>query len=255
MFVEVLSWDMSVIPHGLNRLLQFYLSGPLPCPYLPNQVERKLFTKLTGRAVTDRAINSILTREGFRRSHDLVYRPACPSCSACVPVRIPVKDFSPSRSLRRIAANNRDLVLNAVEPKATDEMFQLFIRYQLDRHSDSDMSRMTREDFDSMLQEGETDTTIYQLRDKISGDLLGAMITDKLRDGFSAVYSFFDPTSNRKSLGVQLILSLVSEAKREELPFVYLGYWIKEARKMAYKTRFSPLQALGLNGWEEKISA
>src|SRR5580704_15190413 len=106
---------MSIIPPGLSRILQFYLSGPLPCPYLPGRVERKLFTRLTSKPETDIEINSTLTRAGFRRSHDIVYRPACSECNACVPVRIPVRAFKPSRNLKRVASINRDLALEIVD--------------------------------------------------------------------------------------------------------------------------------------------
>ncbi len=240
---------MSIIPPGLSRLLQFYLSGPLPCPYLPDHVERKLFTRLTGDAATDSEINATLTRAGFRRSHDIVYRPACPACNACVPVRIPACAFTPSRSLRRIATHNRDLTLEIVGTDITDEQFSLFMAYQTERHPDSDMARMSRLDFINMLREGESDTHIYQLR-AATGELVGGIITDHVNDGFSAVYSFFSPQEKRRSLGVQLILTLIEEVQRNNLSYVYLGYWIAASRKMAYKARFRPLQALGPQGWD-----
>jgi len=240
---------MSVIPPGLSRLLQFYLSGPLPCPYLPGRVERKLFTRLTGEEATDTEINATLTRAGFRRSHDIVYRPACNECNACVPVRIPVHAFKPSRSLKRIAALNRDLTLEITGTNVTGEIYDLFMAYQSARHPDSDMARMSLDDFTHMLHEGEAATHVYQLRDP-SGALAGVIITDHVSDGLSAVYSFFAPDMPRRSLGVQLILSLVTEAQRESLPYVYLGYWIAASRKMAYKARFKPLQGLGTQGWE-----
>src|ERR1700722_14937455 len=138
---------MSIIPPGLSRLLQFYLSGPLPCPYLPGRVERKLFTRLTGKQETDAEINSTLTRAGFRRSHDIVYRPACSECNACVPVRIPVRAFAPSRNLKRVAAMNRDLTLEVVGTDITDEQYRLFMDYQTARHPDSEMARMSRLEF------------------------------------------------------------------------------------------------------------
>lgn len=240
---------MSIIPPGLSRLLQFYLSGPLPCPYLPDRVERKLFTRLTGEAATDAEINATLTRAGFRRSHDIVYRPACPNCTACVPVRIPVRAFRPSRSLKRITAMNRDLALEIVDTNVTEEQYALFMAYQTVRHPDSDMARMSRPEFFSMLREGESDTHIYQLR-KPGGGIIGGVITDHVNDGLSAVYSFFAPDEMRRSLGVQLILALVGEALRRNLSYVYLGYWISASRKMAYKARFRPLQALGPQGWD-----
>ena len=245
---------MSIIPPGLSRLLQFYLSGPLPCPYLPDHVERKLFTRLSGDKETDAEINAALTRAGFRRSHDIVYRPACPNCNACVPVRIPVRMFNPSRSLKRIAAVNRDLALEITSTEMTEEQYKLFIAYQTTRHPDSDMARMTRVDFSSMLHEGEADTHLYQLRkpgkDGAKGNLVGGIITDHVNDGLSAVYSFFDPAEARRSLGAQMILTLIAEAARRHLSYVYLGYWIAASRKMAYKERFRPLQALGPQGWD-----
>jgi len=240
---------MSIIPPGLSRLLQFYLSGPLPCPYIPGQVERKLFTRLTGDEAMDVDINATLTRAGFRRSHDIVYRPACSECNACVPVRIPVSTFSPSRSLRRIAAMNRDLTLEIASAKVTEENYKLFMAYQTGRHPDSDMARMSFEDFAHMLYEGEAATHIYQLREKSSA-LAAAIITDHIDDGLSAVYSFFAPDQPRRSLGIQLIQTLIDEAARRGLPYVYLGYWIAASRKMAYKARFRPMQALGPQGWE-----
>jgi leucyl-tRNA---protein transferase len=244
---------MSVIAHGLNRNLPFYLSGPTPCPYLPECVERKLFARLTGDENKDSGINAALTRAGFRRSHDIVYRPACPSCSACVPVRIPVTLFRFSRSLRRIAARNRDLIPEAVCPDITEEQYELFLLYQRARHPDSDMARMTFADFAAMATEGSANTRFYQLRGGTDsskpGRLMGGVITDHVQDGLSAVYSFFHPGEARRSLGVHLVQTLVNEALRQNLLYVYLGYWITAARKMAYKARFQPLQALGPEGW------
>jgi arginyl-tRNA--protein-N-Asp/Glu arginylyltransferase len=239
---------MSIIPPSLSRLLQFYLSGPLPCPYLPGQVERKLFTRLADDEAVNTEINAMLTRAGFRRSHDIVYRPACPACNACVPVRIPARLFAPSRSLKRIAARNRDLTLEIAGAKASDELYNLFLAYQRARHADSDMALMSQPDFALMLGEGKAETRLYGLRDA-RGVLLGCMIADLVGDGLSAVYSFFTPDESRRSLGAQLVLDLIDEARKENLTYVYLGYWIAEARKMSYKKRFQPLQALGPDGW------
>jgi leucyl-tRNA---protein transferase len=240
---------MSIIPPGLSRLLQFYLSGPLPCPYLPGRVERKLFTRLTLKHETDAEINSTLTRAGFRRSHDIVYRPACAECNACVPVRIPVRAFAPSRNLKRIAAINHDLTLEVAGTDVTDEEYNLFTAYQTARHPDSEMAHMSKFEFAQMLHEGEADTHIYQLRTP-KGDLVGGIIADHVSDGVSAVYSFFSANEKRRSLGMQLILTLIGEMNKKGLSYVYLGYWIAASRKMAYKARFQPLQALGPQGWD-----
>jgi leucyl-tRNA---protein transferase len=241
--------SMSVIPPGLSRLLQFYLSGPLPCPYLPEQVERKLFTRLTNDAGKDIEINSGLTRAGFRRSHDIVYRPACPNCSACVPVRIPVRQFKTTQSLRRVARRNEDLRLEVTTTDVTEEQFLLFAAYQASRHADGDMARMSFAEFNAMAREGQVGTRIFQLRAP-DGRLVAVVLADRIADGYSAIYSFFDPTESQRSLGVMLILTLVREATVDHLPYVYLGYWIGKARKMSYKARFRPLQALGPHGWD-----
>lgn len=248
---------MSIIPPGLGRLLHFYLSGPAPCPYLDGRVERKLFTRLVGDPAIDSGINAALTRAGFRRSHEVVYRPACPSCSSCVPVRVPVARFAPSRSLRRVASLNRTLALEIAPARGYDKvgaLYPLFARYQESRHAGGDMARMTEEEFSAMIAEGAADTELWMLRappvDGQGGPVMGVAIVDRMKDGFSAVYSFFAPDEPRRSLGAQLILTLIAEAARLELDYVYLGYWIRETRKMAYKTRFQPLEALGPEGWK-----
>lgn len=242
---------MSALPPNLGHTQPFYLSGPSPCPYLPGQIERKLFTRLThADAATNADVNAALCRAGFRRSHDIAYRPACNACNACVPVRVPVRVFVPSRTQRRLAARNGDMTVTRHAPIPTDELFSLFAAYQQKRHQDSDMAQMTANDFKAMLTEGRADTSLYLLRDQKTR-LKGCLIADFVGDGFSAIYSFFDPNEAKRSLGSFLILSLIDAAKRENLPFVYLGYWIDRSRKMAYKANFRPLQTLGPNGWEE----
>ena len=225
---------MSILSPDNAQNLQFYLSGPLPCPYLPAQVERKLFVR----------------RVGFRRSQDIVYRSACDACNACVPIRLPVRAFSPPRSLRRVWEHNRDLHLEDAFLSTNIELFNLFCAYQKARHSDSDMAHMNEADFEAMLKNGCANTHLYCLRDG-SNVLKGCMIADSVGDGLSAVYSFFTPFEPRRSLGTMLILSLIKIAQERRHPFVYLGYWIKAARKMAYKSRFRPRQVLGPDGWEE----
>ncbi|WP_207478985.1 arginyltransferase [Arenibaculum pallidiluteum] len=238
---------MSVIQPPVRPLQQFFRSGPMPCPYIPGRVERKLFTRLAPPTAAD--VNSTLSRAGFRRSHDIVYRPVCPNCSACVPVRIPVAGFVPTRSLRRVLRNCADLTTTEVPAVATHEQYRLFAAYQASRHGDSDMARMTLTDYAAMVDEGRADTSVFEVRDQ-AGRLVGAMLTDRLHDGLSAVYSFYDARHERRSLGTFMILALVERARIEGLPYVYLGYWIRSSRKMAYKARFHPLEGLGPSGWE-----
>lgn len=240
---------MSIIPPGIAQNLKFYLSGPLPCPYLPAQVERKLFTRLDDvNLETNAAINGALCRAGFRRSHDVVYRPACSDCNACIPVRVPVDHFQPSRGQKRISARNRDLTWESAEPVPTQELFDLFALYQNTRHGDSDMARMSADDFAAMLQEGRAHTRLFTLRNNAQ-ELQGCMIADDVGDGFSAVYSFFSPAEPRRSLGTALILSLIEHTRARYRPHLYLGYWVEASRKMAYKSQFKPYQCLGAHGW------
>jgi arginine-tRNA-protein transferase len=235
---------MSVIPAS-HPLQHFYRSGPMPCPYLPGRVERKLFTKLSGPHAAE--INSLLSQAGFRRSHDIVYRPVCPGCSACVPVRIPVGAFRPNRSMRRNLRDNADLTVVQTTATPTIEQFELFVAYQATRHGDSDMARMTMADYCAMIDEGRANTSLFEVRD--GGRLVGALLGDRVADGLSAVYSFFAAGSARRGLGTFMILALVEHARMEGLPYVYLGYWIAGSRKMAYKARFQPLEALRRDGW------
>ena len=224
----------------------FYRTAALPCPYLPGKVERKLVTELAGRHAMP--FYNELSRAGFRRSHHLAYRPACIGCNACVPVRIPVADFVESRSLRRIRNTNRDLLRRIAEPDATLEQFRLFQRYQRLRHADSDMAAMTFGDYQAMVCDSPVATKVIELRDG-AGALLGTGLYDPLDDGLSAVYSFYAPEQSKRSLGTLLVLALVDEARRKQLAYVYLGYWIAGSAKMSYKARFRPLEALKTKGW------
>jgi arginine-tRNA-protein transferase len=241
---------MSIINSGETKLYHFFRSGPTPCPYLPGRIERKLFTRLADQDLTK--LSDQLCGSGFRRSHDIVYRPVCPGCTACVPVRIPVGDFIWSRSMRKIAARNADLRLSETKPVATAEQFALFASYQASRHSDSDMSRMSANDYAAMIEEGSATARLFNLRDR-DGTMVGAILADRLDGGFSAVYSFFAPGHDRRSLGTLLILELVRLAVAEDRRHVYLGYWIAGSPKMDYKTRFRPLERLTPSGWERTL--
>lgn len=238
---------MSVIDPALTKLHQFYRSVPLPCPYLPGRIERKLFTRINGSDAV--ALNSVLSRAGFRRSHDILYRPVCAGCSACVPVRIPVARFALRRSLRRVVQANGDLMGTERPAHPSAEQYRLFQRYQQSRHGDSDMARMSNVDYATMIAEGAMSARMVEFRRQDS-TLIGAVLIDRLADGLSAVYSFYDPDAAARSLGSFMVLSLVEMARRDGLPHVYLGYWIAGSRKMAYKTRFRPLEALTAEGWQ-----
>jgi len=225
---------------------QFYRTTSTPCPYIGGRVERKLVTELSGREAAP--LYNELSRGGFRRSHHLAYRPACAGCQACVPARIVAAEFVASRSLRRIAARNGDLAIRVAEPAATFEQYHLFTRYQRSRHQDSEMASMTFGDFRAMIEDSPVATKLIELRGP-DREFLGGCLVDLLDDGLSAVYSFYEPDDRRRCLGTYLILALIEAARQYRLPYIYLGYWIAESPKMAYKARFRPLEGLGRRGW------
>lgn len=225
----------------------FYTTAPLPCPYLEGRFERKLVTELAGPQ--GRALHESLSRAGFRRSHAIAYAPACPNCKACIPVRIVVDGFKPDRTMRRIIEATRDIAAIRGPARATSEQYRLFARYQDTRHAGSDMALMGFYDYRSMIEDSPIDSFLVELRSP-QNRLMGVCLGDALSDGLSAVYSFYETDNPKSSLGTRIVLWLIEEAKRLGLPYVYLGYWIAESRKMAYKTRFKPLEAFGPAGWE-----
>lgn len=225
----------------------FYTTAPLPCPYLPGRTERKLVTELAG--VTAESLHDRLSRGGFRRSHNIAYAPVCPSCTACVPIRIKIAGFTPNRTQKRVVKRNADLIVAEMPPRATAEQFALFQAYQHIRHGDGDMATMSFYDYRAMVEDTPIDTSIVEFRNQ-SGALLGACVTDRLSDGLSAVYSFFSVTEDARSLGTYAILWLVARAEALGLPHVYLGYWVEESRKMAYKAKFHPSEILRGGHWQ-----
>ena len=235
---------------------QFYLTAPSPCPYLPGQEERKVFTHLVGRRARD--LNEILTQGGFRRSQNIAYRPACETCRACISVRIIAGEFSPTRSMRRILALNSDVVSAEYPAEPSSEQYSLFRRYLDHRHQKGGMSDMSVLDYAMMVEDTHVNTKIIEYRLKVEGDgigrakgpLIAAALTDKMADGLSMVYSYFDPDMSHRSLGTFMILDHIRKAKDRSLPHVYLGYWVKGSRKMDYKTKFLPQEHLMARGWE-----
>ena len=224
----------------------FFVLRESPCPYLPGRRERKLLTRIDGPGAT--AFYSLLSRAGFRRSHIFAYRPACDGCEACIPVRVAVGAFRPSRTQRRVLTRNRDLTWSERPAKAGVEHYELFLRYIVARHGDGEMASMDFAEYRAMVEDGRLDTRLHEARTP-GGDLAAVCLADWLEDGASAVYSFFEPALDRRSLGTWMVLALIDEARRRGLPHVYLGYWIDGAPKMSYKARFRPLQGFGADGW------
>jgi len=233
------------------RVPQFFLTPGGACPYLPGKTERKVFARLAGSLA--QPLNDALTHSGFRRSQTIAYRPACDACSACVSVRIQAEQFEMSRNLRRVQKRNADLIRDVLPPEATREQFALLRTYLDSRHAGGGMSDMGLFDYVAMVEETPVKTHIVEYRERDGsprGRLLAAALTDELCDGLSMVYSFFHPGADTRSLGTYMILDHILDAKARGLPHIYLGYWVRGSKKMDYKARFSPMEALGREGWE-----
>lgn len=231
---------------------KFYVTTPAPCPYLPARFERKVFTELAGGNPV--ALHENLAQAGFRRSQSVAYRPACEGCAACVSVRIRVADFDWTRSFRRVRnRNDSDLIRADVSPWVTTEQFDLLKRYLDSRHGSGGMADMSIFDYAEMVETSPVETQITEYRMRGSGrdtpPLMAVTLTDVMADGLSMVYSFFDEVELKRSLGTYLILDHVRRARALGKAYVYLGYWIEESPKMAYKTRFRPLEQLTPDGW------
>lgn len=235
---------------------QFFMTTTTPCPYLPGQEERKVFTHLVGGKAGH--LNDVLTQGGFRRSQTIAYRPACETCQACVSVRVPVKDFNWTRSFRRIMKRNAALGADARPPQPTAEQYSVFRAYLDARHGEGGMADMTVLDFALMIEDTHVTTHVVEYRRRKTdapargrnrGALLAVSLTDVLADGLSMVYSFYEPDCEEDSLGTFMILDHIRRAGEMGLPYVYLGYWVRGSQKMAYKERFLPQERLGPTGW------
>ncbi len=239
--------------HSLPLTPQFYVTAPQPCPYLPGRMERKLFTALQGEHA--QKLNDTLSKQGFRRSQNVLYRPSCAECSACLSARIRVADFQPSRTQRRVLKRATALKRNATSPWATEDQFQLFRRYLDDRHADGGMADMDIFEFAAMIEETPIKSRVIEYTrpadDGERGRQLAAVcLTDVLDDGLSLVYSFYDPALESASLGTYIILDHIELARSAGLPFIYLGYWVPGSRKMDYKARFSALEIYKGGVWQ-----
>jgi arginine-tRNA-protein transferase len=229
------------------KTLVFFATPAHECSYLPDREATTMF--VDPRADVDKKLYSQLTALGFRRSGSHYYRPHCEHCNACVPVRLKVNEFQPDRSQRRVLRKNSDIECRLVPATFQERYYQLYAHYIEERHWDGDMYPPSRDQFISFLVEGATDSWFVEMtRD---GELIGLAALDMLDDGISAIYTVFSPEMEHRSLGTFAILWQIEEAQRRQLPHLYLGYWIGECRKMNYKTRFRPIEALRDGHWRE----
>jgi len=224
---------------------QFYLTPSHPCSYLNDRSARTLF--LDPRETVSQRLYALLSVSGFRRSGSHLYRPHCEGCQACVPVRVPVGAFDWTRRFKRIAALNADLRIAIEQPAFTPAYFDLYARYIEGRHWDGDMYPPSEDQFRSFLLCNWSRTAFLTMYD--GPQLVALAVTDQLDDGLSAIYTFFDPALDKRSLGVFAVLSQIRECQARNLPYLYLGYWIRDCAKMRYKTDYKPVELLVNNRW------
>lgn len=225
--------------------LRFFTTPAHDCSYLEGKQAITLFADPLAKV--DKDLYTALSAVGFRRSGNHIYRPYCQSCSACIPVRLPVSQFMEKRRHRRVRKNNEDIVVTRKDPILTEEYFQIYDKYISARHADGDMYPASRDQFQSFLVDGRPEAAFYEFRD--SEKLLAIAVADELNDGLSAIYTFFDPDDEARAPGVFAILWLIDEANRRGLDYLYLGYWIKQCQKMNYKMDYKPIELYVNNSW------
>ncbi|MEJ2346177.1 MAG: arginyltransferase [Gammaproteobacteria bacterium] len=227
------------------RRLAFYATPEHACSYLARRTARTLFAD--PNAALDNHTYSRLALYGFRRSGGHIYRPSCPGCDACVPVRIPVADFRPNRSQRRTWRRNGDLQVRERPARYDPEHFALYQAYMRQRHPGGGMDNADPTQYTEFLTSDWSDTRFVEFR--LGRELLSVAVIDLLETGFSAVYTFFDPGHARRGLGTYAVLWEIDRTRRAGLPWLYLGYWIKESPRMRYKDQFQPLEQFREGRW------
>ncbi len=228
------------------RNLQFFLTAPHPCSYLADRKARSLVAAPTH--LIDSSAYSALVKTGFRRSGLYTYRPHCDNCNACVPVRIPVADFRPHRAQRRAWKRHEKLNVCLRELTFDHDHYELYRRYQADRHAGGGMDQDDHEQYSQFLLQSNLTSILVEFREA-DGTLRMVSLIDIINDGLSAVYTFFDPDIPRASFGVYGVLWQIEFAKQLRFDYIYLGYWIAQCPKMAYKMHYHPLQCLTTNHW------
>jgi len=230
--------------------IQYYITPPHRCSYLDDRSARMVF--IDPQQPVDQLSLSELSRQGFRRSGDFIYRPECHHCRQCLSARVPVGLFSPNSSQKRAIKRNQDLRME-IRPtrQATQVHYRLYERYITQRHYDGDMYPPSREQFDKFLVESCANSFFIEFW--LADRLMCAATCDELDDGISAVYTFFDPDEVSRSLGTFAILKQIEWVKQQGKPFVYLGYWVPEAPKMNYKMQYSPLEILLEGRWQRLL--
>ncbi len=229
--------------------LRFFTTPAHDCSYIGGRKATTLFVDPLAKVSTE--LYSALSAVGFRRSGNHIYRPYCENCQSCIPARVVVHDHRAKKSHRRIVKKNKDLQVKEVKPFTCREYFELYRTYINQRHADGDMFPPDEEQFESFLVNGREEAVFYEFR--AGGKLLAVTVADKLDDGLSAIYTFFDPAEGHRSPGVFAVLWLIEETRRCSLDYLYLGYWIKESQKMNYKVDYQPIEIHIDNRWQKFV--
>lgn len=223
--------------------LNFYQDQPHACSYLEGRRARNIYPD--PNKPINKTVYSQLIAHGFRRSGDHIYRPFCPDCEACIPVRINLNEFKPNRSQRRCLQHNRDIQIKVKPAEFNHAHFELYCRYLAGRHPGGGMDNPSAESYVNFLTSSWSDTAFIEFW--LKHRLVAVAVTDFIIDGASAFYTFFDPNMSKRGLGTFAILQQIELARNYGLSWLYLGYWIEESPKMRYKTNFSALEAYRTN--------
>lgn len=236
---------------SVEQKLSFYATPPHDCNYLPGRSAITLFAD--PRFPKSTRLYTALADCGFRRSGEHLYIPHCENCSSCIPVRIPVNEFRPSRNQKRNWRTNQDLSIHRKEAVFDTEHYQLFEKYLSSRHAGGGMDNPTPESYMHFLTADWTKTVFYEIRNKKDNTLVAVAVVDIMDNALSAVYTFYDPDYSRRSPGRFAILLQIEQAKKLDLQWLYLGYWIENCRKMSYKDEYQPLEYYRDNIWVRSL--
>ena len=223
----------------------YMLTKATACPYISGNIEKRIATDIT----YNNTIYEELSINGFRRVENWMYRPVCDNCSACKSYRVNLENFKLTKSLKRVLKKFENFSFKLINNKSTQEHFELFKKYQLDRHAGGSMSDMDENEFKSMIETSPIKTSLMEFRDKYN-NLVGVVILDIDKNNLSAVYSFFNPKFNKFGLGNYMIIQCLLFGKDNQYDYLYLGYYIEEISSMSYKSRFKPGQIFNNNEWK-----